>query len=96
MLEAPSVIGLVIGFCVVIMKRKILVILSNRFLPSATVRYLELDCESDGSIVEERRLRGKPRKPIYDEVWQNDEGKKSLESCTRIRRHYGHALEKPA
>ena len=77
------------------MKRKILVILSNRFSRSQKPRFLELDCTADGTISKERPLRAQPRKALYDEVWENDEGKTSLSSCTRMKRKYRHALEKP-
>jgi hypothetical protein len=75
-------------------KRTVLVIMSNRFSPSQPSRYLELVCKQDGTILEERKLRAQPRKAIYDEVWVNDEGKQSLDSCTRMKRHYRHALVK--
>ncbi len=78
------------------MKRKILVILSNRLSPSQKARYFELDCKSDGTILSERPLKGEPRKPEYDEVWQNDEGKDLLKYCNRIKRIYRHPLQKKA
>ncbi|MCL5099072.1 MAG: hypothetical protein M1608_16360 [Candidatus Omnitrophica bacterium] len=77
-------------------KRKILVILSNRFSPSQPARYVELDCKSDGTILEERPLKKQPREACYDEVWRNDEGKDLLQYCTRIKRIYRHPLEKRA
>ena len=75
--------------------RNVLVILSNRYLPSQPARYIELVCKSDGTILEERPLKGKPREARFDEVWQNDENKKTVADCTRIKRFYRHALEKP-
>lgn len=78
------------------MKRKILVILSNRFSPTQKARFLEVECKPDGSILSQKSLRARPRQPTYDEVWENDEGKDSLDSCTRIKRKYRHALQKPA
>ncbi len=77
------------------MTRKVLTILSNRFTPNKTPLYLELDCKSDGTIVKEKRLRTPPRKPVYEEVWENDDGKSSLDSCTRMKKHYRHKLLKP-
>lgn len=77
------------------MKRKILVILSNRWNRSQAPRFLELDADDEGNILKERPLRGRPRQPGYHEVWENDEGKTSLSSCHRIKRKYGHALERP-
>ncbi len=77
------------------MKRKVLVILSNRFNPSQKPRYLEVVSRKDGTILEQRTLRAKPRQPIYDEVWENDEGKQSLDSCARMKRKYTHPLQKP-
>jgi hypothetical protein len=77
------------------MKRKILVILSNRWNPSQKARFLELAADDKGNILTERALRARPRRPLYDEVWENDEGKSALSSCNRIKRKYRHALEKP-
>ena len=76
-------------------KRKVLVILSNRWNPSQKARFVELDCDKKGNILKERPLRSRPRKPAYDEVWESDEGKTSLSSAYRLKRKYGHALEWP-
>ena len=76
------------------MKRKVLVILSNRWNRSQKPRYVELDCDEKGNIHKERPLRSPPRKPGYDEVWESDEGKTSLSSAFRLKRKYGHALER--
>ena len=76
-------------------KRKILVILSNRFDRNAKRRFLEIEADSKGTILEEKTLRSEPRKPIFDEVWENDEGKKDMTSCNRFSRKYRHRLEKP-
>jgi hypothetical protein len=75
-------------------KRKVLVILSNRYNPSQKPRFLELDSDNKGNILAERPLRSQPRKPVYDEVWESDEGKTSLSSAYRMKRKYGHALER--
>ena len=75
-------------------QRKVLVILSNRFNRSQKPHYFELDCKSDGTVLEERKLRREPRKPEYDEVWENDDGKSSIDSCPRMSRKYRHSLEK--
>jgi len=75
--------------------RKVLVILDNRLDRNQKPRYFEVSCKKDGTILKERRLRGKPAKAIYDEVWNNDEGKTSLDTCTRMFRLYGHPLERP-
>ncbi len=77
------------------MKRKILVILSNRWSRSQPPRFLELDADDEGNILKQRPLRSRPRQPAYHEVWENDEGKTSLDSCHRIKRKYGHPLERP-
>jgi hypothetical protein len=77
------------------MKRKILVILSNRLNANQKVRFLELDCDDKGNILKEQPLRGQPRKAQYDEVWENDEGKPDMSSCHRFKRKYRHRLEKP-
>jgi hypothetical protein len=75
------------------MKRKILIILSNRLDRNAKVRFIELECKDNGDIVSERILRGQPRKPVYDEVWENDDGRTSFSSCNRFKRRYRHPLE---
>lgn len=74
--------------------RHVLVILRNRFSPSAPVRYLELECNDKGDILSEKKLRAEPKTARFDEVWENDEGKASLDDCTRIKRIYRHRLEK--
>ena len=77
------------------MKRKVLVILSNRWNPSQKPRFVELDCDEKGSILKERPLRRRPRQPAYHEVWESDEGKTALSSAYRLKRKYGHPLQKP-
>jgi hypothetical protein len=78
------------------MKRKILVILSNRLNRSQKARFIELDCDEKGNIFKERPLRRPPREPRYHEVWENDDGKTSLSSCFNMKRKYRHPLEKRA
>jgi hypothetical protein len=75
-------------------KRKILVILSNRLSPSHQTRFVEVDCDEKGTILQERPLRRPPGKPDYDEVWENDEGRTSISSCNRFKRKYRHRLER--
>jgi hypothetical protein len=77
------------------MKRKVLVILSNRLSRTQKARFVELDVENDGTILRERALPRLPRKPGYHEVWENDDGKTSISSCTSFKRKYRHPLEKP-
>jgi hypothetical protein len=77
------------------MKRKILIILSNRWNRTQKPRVLELDCDAEGNILKQRRLRGMPSKPIYHEVWESDEGRTDFDSCHNFRRKYGHKLERP-
>ena len=77
------------------MKRKVLVILSNRLNRLQKPRYIEVDCDEKGSVLKEHRLRRQPREPRYHEVWENDDGKTDFSSCHRFKRKYGHALEKP-
>ena len=74
--------------------RKIMVILSDRLNRQKKPRYFELLCKPDGTILKETLLKRVPIKPVYAEVWQNDEGKPSLEVCTRMSRRYRHPLEK--
>ena len=76
------------------MKRKILVILSNRLSPMQRPRWLELDSDEKGNIHKQRPLRARPREARYDEVWENDEGRTEFESCFRFKRRYGHKLQK--
>ena len=75
-------------------KRKILVILSNRLNPSQKPRFVELECDDKGNILKEHPLRSQPRAPRYHEVWESDEGKLSLSSSYRMKRRYRHPLEK--
>ena len=77
------------------MKRKVLVILSNRLNRSQKARYIELDCDNEGNILKERSLRSQPREPRFHEVWENDDGKTEFASCHSFKRRYRHALEKP-
>lgn len=79
-----------------IKKRKVLVILSNRWNRLQTPRFLELDCDAEGNVLKERSLRTEPRDPRYDEVWENDEGKTDFASSHRFKRRYSHKLQKPA
>ena len=76
------------------MKRKVLVILSNRWSRTQKPRFVELSCDEKGNILKERSLRAKPGKPVYDEVWESDEGKTVLSSAYRLKRKYGHPLQR--
>ena len=76
------------------MKRKVLVILSNRLNRSQKPRFIELDCDEEGNILKERALRSQPREPRYAEVWENDDGKTDFTSCHSFKRKYGHPLQK--
>ena len=77
------------------MKRKILVILFSRWDHNQKPRFLELDCDPEGNILKERKLRAQPREAKYDEVWENDEGRSDFAACYRFKRKYGHKLQKP-
>ena len=77
------------------MKRKVLVILSNRLNRSQKARFIELDCDEEGNILKQKGLRSQPREARYHEVWENDDGKTDFSACHRFKRKYGHALEKP-
>jgi hypothetical protein len=77
------------------MKRKVLVILSNRLNRLQKPRYIEVDCDEKGSVLKEHRLRSQPRQPRYHEVWENDDGKTDFASCHSFKRKYRHPLEKP-
>ncbi len=77
------------------MKRKILVILSNRWNRLQKPCFVELDCDKKGNILKERHLRAEPKQPKYDEVWENDEAKTDFASSHRFKRKYSHKLQKP-
>ena len=77
------------------MKRKVLVILSNRWNRNQKPCFLELDCDSEGTILKQRHLRSAPREARYHEVWENDEGRTDFAACHRFKRKYGHKLQKP-
>jgi hypothetical protein len=76
------------------MKRKVLVILSNRLNRLQKPRFIEVDCDEEGNILKEHALRSQPREPRYHEVWENDNGKTDFASCHSFKRKYGHPLEK--
>jgi hypothetical protein len=76
------------------MKRKILIILYNRWNRNQKAKFIELDCDKEGNILKERSLRGQPRKPKYHEVWENDQGRTEFAACHRFKRMYGHKLQK--
>lgn len=75
--------------------RKVLVILSNRWNRGEKPRFFELDTNEKGDILKEKRLTREPTKPVYDEVWEHDEGKRDVASANRFKRKYPHKLEKP-
>lgn len=75
--------------------RTVLVILSNRFNPSEKPIYYEVIADENGTILSQKKLRSEPKRARFDEVWMNDEGKKQLEVCLRMKRIYRHKLEKP-
>ncbi len=76
-------------------KRKVLVILSNRWDRNQKSKFLELDCDPEGNILKEKALRAQPQERRFDEVWENDEGKSDFAACHRFSRKYGHKLQKP-
>lgn len=78
-----------------IMNRKILLILTNRWDRTKKPRFVEVEADDKGNALTERALRTQPRKPIYAEVWENDEGKAAWAECNSFRRKYPHPLEQP-
>jgi hypothetical protein len=78
------------------MKRKVLVILSNRFAPLQKPRCFEIECKQDGTVLREKALKAMPKKAVYDEVWENNDAKTAIDSCNRMSRHYKHKLLKPS
>jgi hypothetical protein len=77
-------------------KRKILIVLSNRFSPNQKPRYVELECDDAGNVEKEKPLRTAPRKAEYNEIWENDEGRTEFSSAYRMKRRYKHPLLKKA
>lgn len=75
--------------------RKVLVVLSNRWNRAQRLKYFELDANEKGDILSERPLPKEPQEAVYDEVWENNEGKTDMASCNRFSRKYPHKLEKP-
>lgn len=76
-------------------QRKVLVILTNRHDRNQKPRFIEVAADEKGNILKETALRRPPRTPVYDEVWENDDGKTDMASCNRFKRRYPHPLEKP-
>jgi len=74
--------------------RKVLVILTNRWDKNHKHRFFEVAADDKGNVVKERPLRALPRAALYDEVWENDEGRRDMASCNRFRRKYPHPLER--
>ena len=75
-------------------ERTVLVILSNRLNRFQKPRFIEVTCDEKGNILNQRPLRSEPRRPRFDEVWENDDGKTDWASCHSFKRKYGHALQK--
>jgi len=75
-------------------KRTVLIILSNRWNRNQKPLFLELQCDPSGNILIEKTLRSAPTEPRFDEVWENDEGKKEFSACHKFSRKYGHKLQK--
>ena len=74
--------------------RDVLVILSNRLDKFHKLKFFELKADDEGTILKQQKLRAAPSKAVYDEVWENDEGRSDLESCNRFARRYGHKLQR--
>ena len=75
-------------------ERTVLVILSNRLNRFQKARFIEVTCDEKGNILKQRPLRREPRRPRFDEVWENDDGKTDWASCHSFKRKYVHALQK--
>jgi hypothetical protein len=74
--------------------RNVLVILSNRLNKFHKVKFVELEADDEGTILKEKALRSEPKKPVYDEVWENDDGRSSVALCNRFKKRYGHKLQR--
>ncbi len=77
-------------------RRKILLVLTNRWNRNQKPVFVELEADNQGAIHEHRPLRAQPKKPLYDEVWENDEGRREWAECNKFKRKYSHPLEKRA
>ncbi len=75
-------------------RRQILIILSNRWDRNKKPHFLEVECDEQGTVLKEKKLRSGPREARYDEVWENDEGRNDFATCHRFKRLYGHKLQK--
>ncbi len=76
--------------------RKVLIILSNRLNRLQKPRFMVVECDDLGGIHSEKPVRSEPAEAVFDEVWENDEGKTDFASCHRFSRKYGHKLQKKA
>jgi hypothetical protein len=77
-----------------IAKRKILVILFNRWNRNQKRLFIELDCDPEGTILKQKKLRSEPTEARFDEVWENDQGRTEFADCNRFKRQYTHKLQK--
>lgn len=75
-------------------RRNVLVILSNRLNYFQAKRYVEIECDEEGNILKEKKLRTEPAEARFDEVWENDEGRTEIASTHRFKRKYGHKLQR--
>src|SRR2546423_6114907 len=66
-------------------KRKVLIILTNRLDRNHKPRFIELTTDELGDVHREKLLRSRPRKPAYDEVWENDDGKTEWAACKSFK-----------
>ncbi len=74
--------------------RKVLVIFSNRLNRLEKPHFLEIECNDKGDVLSEHKLRAEPKGPIYDEIWENDDGKTDFASCHNFKRKFGHKLQR--
>ena len=68
--------------------------LSNRFNRSQKPKVFELKCDDEGNILKQKPLRAVPAESRFDEVWENNEGKTSMDACHSFSRKYGHKLQR--
>jgi hypothetical protein len=72
--------------------REVLVILSNRLNFFQKHVFFEIKADDQGTVLKQTKLKSAAPKPIYDEVWENDEGRIDLNGCHRFAKKYGHKL----
>jgi len=77
------------------MKRKVLIILSNRLNRNQKARFIELDCDEEGNILKSTRCAASHVSRATTKSGRTTTAKTDFASCHSFKRKYGHALESP-